>query len=198
MTKVIEFHFDYLSPYTYLADTQFAGLGAEVHYHPVPILAVMKIVNNQPSPRCPPKARYAGLDAARWAARYGVKLGRNDALWAGLSAGALDSAIFIRGALAAQELGGFAAYHTAIFNAIWRDARDVVSHEGRTAVLFEAGVAAEEIWDRAEETDILATLERQVQISVDKGVFGTPTFFVDGEMFFGNDRLEFVRERIHS
>jgi len=66
----IEFIFDYRSPYSYLANTQLKGLGADVDYKPVDIVAVMKKVNNQPSPLCPPKARYAGIDAARWARLY--------------------------------------------------------------------------------------------------------------------------------
>jgi 2-hydroxychromene-2-carboxylate isomerase len=63
----VQFLLDYRSPYAYLANTQMALLDAQIDYEPIDILAVMKKVNNQPSPMCPPKAKYAGLDAMRWA-----------------------------------------------------------------------------------------------------------------------------------
>jgi 2-hydroxychromene-2-carboxylate isomerase len=68
----VEFVFDYPSRYAYLASTQLESLGVPVGYEPIGIVEVMKRVDNQPSPACPPKARYAGIDAARWAHRYGV------------------------------------------------------------------------------------------------------------------------------
>jgi 2-hydroxychromene-2-carboxylate isomerase len=57
---LVEFIFDYPSPYAYLASTQLGRLGVPVRSEPVGIVDVMRRVNNQPSPACPPKARYAG------------------------------------------------------------------------------------------------------------------------------------------
>jgi len=68
----VQFMLDYRSPYAYLASTQMRSMGALIKYEPIEIVSVMKRVNNQPSPMCPPKAKYAGLDAARWAKQYGV------------------------------------------------------------------------------------------------------------------------------
>lgn len=194
--KTVEFYFDYVSPYTYLADTQLGSLDAEIIYRPVAIMDVMKLVNNQPSPKCPPKGRYAGLDAARWAKRYGVKLTSNAALWSGMMAGKFDPRILIRGAIAAQAQGSFAAYNHAIFNAVWRDEADLVTTAGRDAVLSAAGLDPAPIWREAQEDATGALLEAHVKAAAERGVFGTPTFFIGAEQFFGNDRFDFIREHL--
>lgn len=199
MTKpaqTVEFYFDYVSPYTYLADTQLGALDAEIIYRPVAIMDVMKLVNNQPSPMCPPKGRYAGLDAARWAKRYGVKLTSNSALWAALMAGKFDPRTLIRGAMAAQSLGVFPRYNSAIFNAVWRDEADLVSQAGRDAVLTAAGLDAAAIWRKADAEATKVALEANVKAAAERGVFGTPTFFIGDEPFFGNDRLDFIRAHL--
>jgi DSBA-like thioredoxin domain len=90
----VQFVLDYRSPYAYLANAQIASLGAQVSYEPVDILSVMKEVNNQPSPMCPPKAKYAGLDATRWAKHYGVPFSPNMALLAALRQGDLEMICF--------------------------------------------------------------------------------------------------------
>ena len=196
MPSTIEFYFDFLSPYTYLANTRLASLGVDIAYRPVFIADVMQLVNNQPSPKCPPKARYAALDAARWAKRYDIPLSRNPDLWRALAAGQFDARRLIRGALAAEEVGVFDQYLTAIFNAIWRTPRDLVSEGGRNAVLQDAGISPESIWSRADTPELHARLDECVRAAAEKGVFGTPTFIVDGEMFFGNDRLDFIAEHL--
>jgi 2-hydroxychromene-2-carboxylate isomerase len=196
MPITIEFYFDYLSPYTYLANVRLPSLKANIAYKPVFIMDVMQLVNNQPSPKCPPKARYASVDAERWARRSGVPLVRNTSLWKALKSGDLDARRFIRGALAAQETGNFERYHAAIFNAVWCTPRDLVSEEGRNAVLQDSGLVSETIWNLADSPEMHLRLEQCVSEAAGKGVFGTPTFIVNDEMFFGNDRLDFVAERI--
>lgn len=201
MTTTVQFFYDYLSPYAYLANTQIARLvelDAAIEFRPIRILEVMTRVNNQPSPKCPPKARYSGLDAKRWAKRYGVPLGRNADLWSALGSGSFDPSILIRGALLAKELGVFEAYQAATFRAVWADPKDVATPAGREDLLERAGIRQSDFWDRAMSAAIEARAEQDVQDAVDKGVFGVPTFFVGDEMFFGNDRLDFVREAIAS
>lgn len=196
MSTTIEFYFDYLSPYTYLANTRLPSLGAKIAYRPVYIMDVMKLVNNRPSPECPPKARYSALDAARWAKRYGIPLARNQDLWPALMSGKFDARLLIRGALAAQEHGVFDQYHAAIFSAAWHTPRDLVSESGRHAILADAGIAPEPVWQRADAPELHVRLGECTRAAAEKGVFGSPTFIVDGEMFFGNDRLDFVAEHL--
>src|SRR5882757_6702864 len=112
----VEFLLDYRSPYAYLANTQMKALTSVV-YTPIDILAVMNKVNNQPSPLCPPKARYAGLDAGRWAKHYGVAFSPNGALLQAMGTRQFDGALLARAALAAQELGVFGHLNDVLFEA---------------------------------------------------------------------------------
>src|SRR4030081_399318 len=131
----LEFVFDYPSPYAYLASTQLENLGVPVRYEPIGSVEVMKRVNNQPSPACPPKARYAAIDAARWAHRYDVPFEINQAFLTALESGTFDYQILTRGALVAQELDVFAPYNAAMFSAIWGKPQDIVSEVGRKIFL---------------------------------------------------------------
>ncbi len=197
MTARLEFFFDFLSPYSYLASTQLGSLGVEAKLRPVTIVEVMARVNNQPSPRCPPKARYAALDAGRWAKLYGVPLATNEPLWAALRTRALSPDTLVRGALAAKALGISPAYTEAMFRAVWAAPADVFTDEGRSIFAAAHGLPAE-LWEQAAGPEIGMLLAADVAEAVERGIFGVPTFFVDNEMFFGNDRLDFVRRRLEA
>lgn len=196
MTRTVEFYYDYPSPYTYLAHKQMKTLGAPVTYKPMHILGVMKLVGNQPSPACPPKGRYAGIDAARWAKRLGIPMTMNAGFWEALLSGKLDSTLLTKGAMAAQDIGVADAYNDAIFDAVWREPRDLVTAEARQAVLADAGIGQAGVWEAAATPELQKRLEAETRAAADRGVFGTPTFFVGDEIFFGNDRLDFVREAL--
>ena len=147
---LVEFIFDYPSPVlAHLASTQLGRLGVPVRYEPVGIVDVMRRVNNQPSPACPPKARYAGIDAARWARRYGVSFEPNRAFLATLGTGTFDYQILMRGALVAQELDLFAPYSAAMFAALWGKPQDIVTEDGRDTFLKKLGIDAPYFWRRA-------------------------------------------------
>lgn len=194
MSKLVEFYFDYVSPYAYLADTQLAHAGLDIVYKPISILDVMMAVGNQPTPKCPAKLRHATADTARWAKRYGVPLAANGEVWAALGAGTLDLRFFARGALAAQALGHFAAFHAAMFDAFWAHPRSVVSRDACEALLDGAGIPGNDILSLAAEPEMDAALNGANAAAVEAGVFGVPFFRVEQEIFFGADRLDFVRE----
>jgi 2-hydroxychromene-2-carboxylate isomerase len=191
----VEFLLDYRSPYGYLANTQMKALTSVV-YRPIDILAVMNKVNNQPSPLCKPKAHYAGVDARRWAKHYGVAFSPNGALLQAMETRQFDGALLARAALAARELGVFGQVNDMLFEAVWAGSDDLVTEEGRSAFLRDRKIAATDLWPLASTPKIVERLAKQSQEAADRGVFGVPTFFVEGEMFFGNDRLSFVRARL--
>ncbi|WP_439815013.1 2-hydroxychromene-2-carboxylate isomerase [Zavarzinia sp. CC-PAN008] len=197
----LDFYFHFGSPYAYLANRQLPGLreshGAEVVYQPCDILAVMKSVGNVPSPACPPKARYAGIDAARWAALLGAPFAMNGAFMAAARAGQTDFNTLIRAALVARDRGQAEAFTTAVFDAMWGVPADLVSAEGRAAVLAKAGIADDGLWVEADGPERRAQLEAITPEAAGRGVFGVPTIFVGEEMFFGNDRMDFVRAALN-
>lgn len=194
MSKPVEFYFDYVSPYAYLANTQLPQLGLDIAFKPISILDVMMAVGNQPTPKCPAKLRHASADTARWAKRYDVPLSANTEVWSALQAGKLDLRFFARGALAAQTLGHFPRFHNAMFDAFWAHPKSVVTREACEALLDAAGIPGRDIFELAAQPKMDAALNGANQAAIDAGVFGVPFFRVGEEIFFGGDRLDFVKE----
>jgi 2-hydroxychromene-2-carboxylate isomerase len=93
-------------------------------------------------------------------------------------------------------MGVFDFYHNAMFDAVWGNPQDVVTETGRAQFLERHGLAHTNLRAKAAELTIEDELQRDIVQAAERGVFGVPTFFVDGEMFFGNDRVDFVRLRL--
>jgi 2-hydroxychromene-2-carboxylate isomerase len=191
MTRAIDFYFDFVSPYSYLAITQLPALarqhGAEIVYKPFRILELMKLVGNRPTTiECKNKLRYAGADLGRWAAKYGVPLHRNP------HQNKFDTALLLRGALVAADDGEAAAYVSEVFGAMWNGERDLSERAELVGMLKQAGLAGEKLLERAASGDVVARLDRETAAAAERGVFGSPTFIVGGELYFGNDRLDFL------
>ncbi|HFO1400382.1 TPA: DsbA family protein [Pseudomonas aeruginosa] len=191
----IQFVLDYRSIYSYLANSQVGTLDATVDYQVVDIVSIMKAVNNQPSPLCPPKAKYSQADAQRWAQLYHIPLVPNEALLQALKQGSIDAALLSRAGLAAQYLGCFERANNALFKAVWAGEDDLVSQEGRATFAANNGLPAS-LWDVAQSPRVDAALLANNERAISNGVFGVPTFYIGQEMFFGNDRLVFVKERL--
>ena len=187
----IEFYFDFPSPYSYLAQTQLPRIAAEhgavLAYRPFRLLELMKIVGNRPTTvECKNKGVYASADLRRWVARYHVDFGRNPNLRA------FDFAELDRGALVAIEDGRGADYVAAVFAAVWGAPVDLSQRSVLIDVLDRAGFDGARLLERASGADIVARLDAETKAAAERGVFGSPTIFVGDQMFFGNDRFDFV------
>ncbi|QQX86607.1 DsbA family protein [Cupriavidus necator] len=193
----LQFVFDYRSPYAYLASAQLPALSAPIEHLLVDVLAVMRKVNNRPSTECPAKVRYAHVDAGRWARRYGMELRPNAALMNALKQQLFEGAMLSLAGLAALELGVFERVHPALFEALWAGDDDLLSEAGRIHFLRERGIDAD-VWHRANSSHIRDRLAHQSEDAAERGVFGVPSFFVGSQLFFGNDRLDFVRDALLS
>jgi 2-hydroxychromene-2-carboxylate isomerase len=120
----VDFFFDFISPYTYLARTQLDGIaartGARFRMWPMHILNLMKIVGNTPTTVvCSNKRNYAGQDIGRWCARYQVLLKLNPHLMKG------DHWLTLKGALVAAEMNLEDQFNGAMFSAFWTDAVNI-------------------------------------------------------------------------
>ena len=189
MAKQIEFFFDYLSPFSYLADTQLPAIarrtGAEIVYRPIFLGGILKATGNSGPLPIQGKAGYNVTDFQRWAKHYGVP--------AQFSPHFPFSTIrVLRAAIAAQPRDRFLAFHSAAFRAIWEQGHDLSKEEALRRLLDETGIDPALI----EGDDIKNRLRANVDEAVSRGAFGAPTFFVNGEMWWGNDRLEFVEEAL--
>jgi 2-hydroxychromene-2-carboxylate isomerase len=197
MAQDVDFFFDFISPYTYLADTQLQGIqkrtGARIRRWPMHLLKLMKRVGNVPTTViCANKMKYAGQDISRWVSQYGVPFQMNPHLFSG------DQSLSLRGALVAQEQGPETAeaYDRAIFRAFWVDAVDVNDRGRLQACLDAAGLAGNSILEAADGDKYTEILEKYTELAAERGVFGSPTFIVGEDVFFGNDRLEFLERRL--
>jgi 2-hydroxychromene-2-carboxylate isomerase len=197
MTNTIEFYFDFPSPYAYLAHTQLPRIAAEhgatIAYHPFRILELMKIVSNRPTTiECKNKSKYAGVDLQRWVKRYNVDYSRNP------HSRSFDFAELDRGALVANEDGRGAEYVTAIFAAIWGKPEDLSQRPVLFDILSRAGFDGQRLIERASAEVVIAKLDSETTAAAERGVFGAPTIFVGDQMFFGNDRLDFVVDELRA
>jgi 2-hydroxychromene-2-carboxylate isomerase len=188
----VKYYFDYGSPYSYLASTQLPKQDFKVEYLPITATDVMALVNNQPTAKCLAKLACTVLDTTRLAQHYSVPFKLNQQWWSALQSNAINMRPYSCGALAAQQLGHFQAYHRAMLDAIWGHPRDVVSEEGRRALLQDMGVPAKEVWDLARTPEFESKLDQRNAEAATAGVFGVPIFVVDEEMYFGSDRLDLV------
>ncbi len=189
MAKQIEFFYDYLSPFSYLADTQLPAIarrtGAEIVYRPILMGAIMKNVGNAGPLSIPSKAAYNIAEFQRWAKRYGVPARFSPYF-------PFNTIRIVRGAIAAQQVGRFSEFHSAAFRAIWEQGQDLSKEEALQRLLMDVEIDPALI----EGDGIKAQLRANVDEAVSRGAFGAPTFFVNAEMFWGNDRLDFVEEAL--
>ena len=196
MMANVDFCFDYISPYTHLARTQLDRIGgrtgARFKMWPMHLLNLKKIVGNTPTTVvCENKRKYAGQDIARWCDRYQVPFKGNPHLRG-------DHSLTLRGALVAQEMNLEDQYNRAVFFAFWTDAVNVTDRGEVVRYLEAAGLDGSSILNKAEEPEYGKRLESNTQIAAERGVFGSPTFVVGNDLFFGNDRLDFLEATLKS
>ncbi len=191
MSATLEFFFDFRSPYSYLANTQLPALGVEVAYRPFEILGLMKEVGNVPtSVTCKPKSNYLGADLRRWVGIYDVPFQRNPDL------ATIDARRLLRAVLAVDALGQAPAAVSAIFRAVWGVPAPLATAADVAAVLEAAGVSAPDLVSRIDDPALDEALDKATADAAARGIFGAPAMFVGEEMFFGNDRFNFVREAL--
>ncbi len=195
MTKTVDFYFDFGSPAAYLAYTQLPKLaaqtGAAVAMKPMLLGGVFQATGNRPPISVPLKGSYLFQDLNRYAKRYGVPFIMNPYF-------PINTITLMRAASGLQSHNDarFDLYCATIFKAIWVDSKNMNDLAVVGAVLHEAGFDGAAILALASLQDIKDLLKAQTQTAVDRGIFGAPTFFVGDEMFWGQDRLEFVRDSL--
>lgn len=193
--KVIEFFFDFGSPTTYLAHTQLpriaAQAGAQLVYRPMLLGGVFKATGNASPVSVPAKGRWMGGDIARWAQRWGVPFSFNPHF-------PINTLTLMRGAAGLQlrQPKTFTRYADAVFNAMWAAPRNLGDAATLAALLAEAGFEPEAFMALVADPEVKARLVANTDEAVARGVFGAPTCFVGPQMFFGQDRLDFVAEAL--
>ncbi|MGY0556715.1 MULTISPECIES: DsbA family protein [unclassified Lysobacter] len=190
MTRSIELFYDFRSPYSYLAFTQLHEMGVDIALRPMMVLKLMEEVGNVPTTlTCAAKGRYARDDLARWAQRYGIALNPSDMR-------ANDGDACSRAVLAAASPAEAIEITLALYRACWSEGRTLAAKDDILAVIAAVGIDADAIAKRIDAPETIAQLDANTHEAAERGVFGSPTMFVGDAMFFGNDRLDFVREHL--
>jgi 2-hydroxychromene-2-carboxylate isomerase len=191
---VLEYWFDFSCPYAYLASTQIEAIarrtGAELSPRPLLLGGVFKaleVPQNLAGTLGPEKAKHNMNDMHRFARLFGVPL----SMPSGHPRRTVDA---LRALLAAGE--PFMPLAHRFFRAYWVEGIDLSSKEGVRSVLSNAGLDAARIMARAESEEIKSDLRTRTDQAIARGVFGVPAIFVNGELYWGQDRLDYVEEAL--
>jgi 2-hydroxychromene-2-carboxylate isomerase len=198
MAKRVEFLFDFGSPNAYLAHQIVpqieARTGARFEYTPVLLGGVFKATGNR-SPMeayagIPNKLAYEALETRRFVARHGLTKFTSNPFFP------VNTLLLMRMATAAKLHGLLPAYVDAALHHMWEAPKKMDDPAVARAALAESGLDAERLLARAQEQDVKEALIAATNDAVARGAFGIPTFFVDGEIYFGKDRLRDVEEAL--
>lgn len=186
---LIEFFFDFSSPYSYLASTQVERVakaaGAPFEAKPFVLGAVFKASGNTAPGAIAAKAVYIARDVGAWARTYGVPFSFNDRF-------PVNAIRAHRMVLAVDDPALRWRVIQRIFRAFWGENADITDAAVLATLLREAGADADAATARHETPEVKDRLRANTDDAIARGAFGAPSFFVGDELFVGNDRLPFV------
>ena len=196
--KTIEFVFDFGSPNAYLALPPLREIaarhGAMIELIPCLLGGIFKATGNRAPMiafgEVPSKLAYERLEMERFIKRHGLTRFRMNPHFP------VNTLLAMRGMVAAQRMGVEEAYVAAVLAGMWEDGEKMDDQEVFVRVLDAAGLDGRAILDRTQDDAVKAELAANTEAAVARGAFGIPTFFVNGEMFFGKDRLAQVEEQL--
>jgi 2-hydroxychromene-2-carboxylate isomerase len=191
----IAFYFDFISPYGYFASLRVEELaarhGRRVDWRPMLLgVAVMKVMGLKPLLDTPLKGDYIRRDVLRHARRHGIQLGRDLNASVGNPLPAARAFYWVKHHAPGLEV----PLAQALFHAFWAEGRDLSTPEAVAAIPLPGGLSSQEIANGAASDEAATLLRNAVAASIKAGIFGSPTIVVDGEPFWGADRLGEVDE----
>lgn len=195
MSKTVEFFFDLGSPATYLAYTQLPKIceqtNSQLIYIPILLGGVFKATGNASPATIPAKGRYMFVDLDRYAKRYGVPLEFNPNF-------PINTLMLMRAVTGVQlrHPERFQAFIDCLFQGIWVEGRNLGDPATVAQILTKNGFDPDHILALTSNEDVKATLKDNTDKAVLRGVFGAPSMFVGNQLFFGQDRLDFVLEAL--
>ncbi len=194
----VEFQFDFGSPNAYLAECAIPGIerrtGIKFDYVPVLLGGIYKLTGNM-SPAeslrgIKNKPEYQALETQRFIHRHNITRFRPNPFFP------VNTLMLMRGAVAAQFEGLFEPYFRAAYHHMWEEPKKMDDVEIFKAAFKSSGLDIERLMGRAQQDDVKKRLLDLTNDAVARGAFGSPTFFVGDEMFFGKDQLRDVEEEI--
>jgi 2-hydroxychromene-2-carboxylate isomerase len=194
----VEFHFDFGSPNAYLAELVLPEIakrtGVKFDYVPVLLGGVYKATGNM-SPfdslrGIKNKAEYNALETERFLRRHNITKFKSNPFFP------VNTLMLMRGVIAAEFEGLFKPYFHAAYHHMWVEPKKMDDPQMFRDAFLSSGVDIDRVIARSQQDDVKKKLIENTQAAVARGEFGSPTFFVGDEMFFGKDRLREVEEEI--
>jgi 2-hydroxychromene-2-carboxylate isomerase len=194
----VEFHFDFGSPNAYLSHLVIPDIerrtGARFDYVPVLLGGVFRLTNNR-SPAeslagIRNKPEYQRLETERFVKRHGITRFAPNPFFP------VNTLVLMRGAIAARRIGVFERYVDEMYRHMWAEPKKLDDPDVLRAALFESRLDGDRIFALVQTQDVKDELLANTQRSVERGTFGSPTFFVGEKIYFGKDRLHDVEEAI--
>jgi 2-hydroxychromene-2-carboxylate isomerase len=197
MVKV-EFHFDFGSPNAYLSHLVIPEIekraGVKFEYVPVLLGGVFKLTNNRSPAQSlvgiKNKPEYERLEMTRFIKRHGITRFQSNPFFP------VNTLMMMRGAIAARSIGVFERYVDEMYRNMWADPKKMDDPNVFRTALDEPGLPTAKILELIESKPVKDELLDNTNRSVERGTFGSPTFYVGNEIFFGKDRLRDVEEMI--
>ncbi len=183
--KSIDFYYDYGSPTAYLAWTQLKNLNPnnyKVSYFPVLLGGIFKATDNKAPGLVIPKAKWMLDDVKMYAEKYNVQFMMNDAF-------PVNTLYLMRGAIYAKNNNILEKYNETMFAAMWSSNINLSEPKNIISTLKNSGFNSDEFLSAAEDQNIKDELKNATAKAVELGLFGVPSFLVDGKLFFGQDRM---------
>lgn len=197
MTANFDFYFDFSSPYGYLASTQIEALAAEfdrrVDWHPILLGPLFKAMGSAPLTEIPLKGKYALHDFERSARLAGIPYSQPKEFPIGTVAAA--RAVLYLQRNAPEKAVEFAK---RLYRAYFAEGRSISESDTVLALAAEEGIDAAELANGIAQEETKNLLKKAVTDAMERGVFGSPFVFVDGEPFWGFDRFDHIRKWLHS
>lgn len=200
MTPQVEFHFDFGSPNAYLSHLVIPGIeartGVTFRYVPVLLGGVFKATNNV-SPAVSLKGiknkpDYYALETKRFLKKHGITAYQMNPHFP------VNTLQLMCGAVFAQNQDYFAEYVEAVYHHMWAEPKQMDDAEVIQAALAASDLPADAIMAGMQQPEVKQQLIKNTEDSVARGVFGSPSFFVGTELFFGKDKLVEVEEEIRA
>lgn len=195
MSKTLDVYLSFSSPFAYLANTQLTALAkrtqCNINYHVIDLYKVMQLSGNPGPKDVPAKIKYIVKDIFDWCKYYGVTINVPSRL-------AIDSTPGAAAALAAKDGRKLPEFIDRVMRAYFVEDLDIADAQVLGKLGAEVGLDSEVVAAAVTDPAILDRVAADAEAAVKRGVFGVPAFFIDDDMYWGNDRLMFVEQALKS
>lgn len=198
MARQITYYFSMLSPWAYIGHAAFMAVakkhGAAIEYHPVNLIDVFPETGGLPLPkRHPARQRYRMLELQRWRAKRGLEFNLQPKFWP------FDVSLADRSVLAIVEMGRDPdPFMRSVFSGVWEKEEDLASEETVAALASAAGLDAAGVVRRAKSAEVAAKYASDTRAAIAADAFGSPIYVLDGEVFWGQDRIDLLDDALTS